>query len=380
MGTPKRILVVGSFAPSLIGFRGALIAAMVRCGHSVTAVAPAIDGRTADSLGKLGATPLEIPLSNASLNPLALLGSVRAMRRLMRQEKPDVVLAYTIKPVIVSALAGRAEGVPWIVSLITGVGYAFTGGREIKRVLSRAAASLLYRLALSRSDSIVFQNPDDERLFRDLRLVPRGRPTHVVNGSGVDLDHFSATPLPSGTAFLMIARLLKDKGIREFAAAAKRLKASHPQIEIALVGDFDPSPDSMSRQELEELVRCGIDYKGHLADVRPAIAACSVYVLPSYREGTPRSVLEAMAMGRAIVTTDAPGCRETVIEGENGFLARPRDAESLLAAMMRFVDDPELAKRMGVASRRLAESKYDVRQVNADLLRYAGLSCQASRP
>jgi glycosyltransferase involved in cell wall biosynthesis len=142
-----------------------------------------------------------------------------------------------------------------------------------------------------------------------------------------------------------------------------------------LVGDFDPSPDSISRQELEELVRCGIDYKGHVGDVRPAIAACSVYVLPSYREGTPRSVLEAMAMGRAIVTTDAPGCRETVVDGENGVLVKPRDPGSLFEAMMRFVEEPALAKAMGAASRRLAEAKYDVHKVNADLLRYAGLSC-----
>jgi len=142
-----------------------------------------------------------------------------------------------------------------------------------------------------------------------------------------------------------------------------------------LVGDLDPSPDSLDRHELDELIRCGVDYLGHVADVRPAIASCSVYVLPSYREGTPRSVLEAMAMGRAIITTDAPGCRETVREGENGLLVPPRDADSLFDAMMRFVDEPDLARTMGAASRRLAEAKYDVRQVNADLLRYARLSC-----
>lgn len=222
---------------------------------------------------------------------------------------------------------------------------------------------------------IIFQNQDDQALFRRLRLVSRGRETHVINGSGVDLDRFSPMPVPEGASFLMIARLLKDKGIREFAEAAERLKARHPEIPITLVGDFDPSPDSLSREALDELIRCGIDYKGHLADVRPAIAASSVYVLPSYREGTPRSVLEAMAMGRAIITTDAPGCRETVRPGENGFLVRPRDAGSLYEAMMRFVDEPAFARRMGEASRKLAEAKYDVKQVNANLLRYAGLSC-----
>jgi glycosyltransferase involved in cell wall biosynthesis len=297
------------------------------------------------------------------------------MRALIRAERPDVVLAYTIKPVIVAALAGRAERVPRIVSLITGAGYAFTGGRELKRRVSRAAAALLYRLALKRSDVIIFQNPDDERLFRELRLVPKTRETQVVNGSGVDLDRFAPAPVPARTSFLMIARLLKDKGIREFAEAAKRVKAVHPDTPITLVGDFDPSPDSLTCKELDELVRCGVHYRGHLDDVRPAIADCSVYVLPSYREGTPRSVLEAMAMGRAIITTDAPGCRETVIEGENGFLVPPRDSNALFEAMTRFVDDPAIAAAMGKASRRLVEAKYDVRQVNSDLLRYAGLSC-----
>jgi len=259
--------------------------------------------------------------------------------------------------------------------VITGLGYAFTEGREPKRLVSRAAASLLYRLALNRSDAIIFLNRDDERLFRDLRLVPVGKGTHLLNGEGLDIDHFSPSPLPDRPAFLMISRLLKDKGIREFAEAAKRLKASHPEVPVTLLGSFYPSPDSLRKDELEQLIECGIDYKGQVADVRPAIADCSVLVLPSYREGTPRPVLEAMAMGRAIVTTDAPGCRETVRDGENGFLVPPRDADSLYAAMLRFVDEPGLAARMGRASRRLAEAKYEVRQVNEKLLRYAGLSC-----
>jgi len=371
----KKVLIVGSYAPSLIRFRGPLIGEMVRKGHSVAAAEPDIEAVTAEALRRLGAAPREISLRNVSLNPLALLRSLSAMRALIREERPDVLIAYTIKPVIVAALAGRAERVGTIVALITGAGYAFTGGREAKRLVSRAAASLLYRVALKRSDVIIFQNPDDEQLFRQLALVPRGRATHVVNGSGIDLAHFSPAPLPSGTAFLMIARLLKDKGIREFADAAKRLKAAHPHVPVMLVGDLDPSPDSLTRGELDELVRSGIDYRGYLDDVRPAIADCSVYVLPSYREGTPRSVLEAMAMARAIITTDAPGCRETVVNGDNGMLVQPRDAQSLYQAMMYFVHEPQLAERMGKASRKLAEEKFDVAEVNANLLRYAGLSC-----
>ena len=369
----KRVLVVGSFAPSLIRFRGPLIAAMVRQGHQVVAAAPAIDQATADALRDLGAEADDIPLSNVSLNPLAWLRSLGAMRKLIRNHRPDVLLAYTIKPVILGALGARAERVPTMVSLITGAGYAFTGGRELPRAVSRTVASLLYRVALRRSDVIIFQNPDDERLFRELGLVPSGRDTHVVNGSGIDLDHFRPTPVPERTSFLMIARLVTDKGIREFSAAVKRLKGTRPDVPVVLVGAPDGSHHSLSETELRELIACGIDYKGYLDDVRPAIAGCSVYVLPSYREGTPRSVLEALAMGRAVITTDAPGCRETVVDGENGILVPPRDADSLYDAMLRFVDDPALAGRMGPRSRKLAETKYDVVEVNAELLRLAGL-------
>lgn len=368
------MLVLGSFAPSLVHFRGSLITAMVHEGNEVIAAAPAIDEATAEQVRELGAEPREVSLSNASLNPFGLIRSVWLIRRLIREMRPDVILAYTVKPVVTAALAGRSERVPKIVSLITGAGYAFTGGSEPKRLVSRAAAALLYRAALKRSDVIIFQNYDDERLFRDLRLVPRDCETHIVNGSGIDLEHFAPVGLPRRPAFLMISRLLKDKGIREFAQAAKRLKAEHPDVPIALVGFLDPSPDSLTRGELDELIRCGIEFKGRLADVRPAIADCSVYVLPSYREGTPRSVLEAMAMGRPVITTDAPGCRETVSDGVNGFLVPPRDAKALHDAMVRFVNDHGLAAPMGLQSRQIAESKYDVREINRTMLQLCGLA------
>jgi glycosyltransferase involved in cell wall biosynthesis len=369
----KTVLLLGSFAPSLVHFRGPLIAAIAERGHKVVAAAPSIAPDIAEKLRQLGAEPRELRLVNASISPGSMLQSLRQVRALVREIRPDVLIAYTVKPVILGALVGKAERVPHIVSLITGVGYAFTGGRELKRLISRAVATPLYRLALARSDTVIFQNRDDEGLFRKLRLVSRHRRTEIVNGSGIDLDHFAPAPLPERPSFLMIARLLKDKGIREFASAAKRLKADHLDVSVALVGYLDPSPDSLTQTELDDLIRHGIDYKGALSDVRPAIAGASIYVLPSYREGTPRSVLEAMSMGRAIITTNAPGCRETVQDGRNGLLIPPRDADALYHAMMRFVSEPALAAQMGPESRRIAESKYDVRKVNEEMLRHAGL-------
>jgi glycosyltransferase involved in cell wall biosynthesis len=173
--------------------------------------------------------------------------------------------------------------------------------------------------------------------------------------------------------FLLMSRLLKDKGVREFAAAAARLKADYPDVPVRVAGYIDGSPDSISQAELQGMIDSGVEFLGRLADVRPAIAACSVYVLPSYREGTPRSVLEAMAMGRAIITTDAPGCRETVEEGVNGLLVPPRNSTLLYEAMVRFTQDGGLARRMGSRSREIAEAKYDVRRVNADLMDISGL-------
>jgi glycosyltransferase involved in cell wall biosynthesis len=231
----------------------------------------------------------------------------------------------------------------------------------------------MYRRALCHAEIVLFQNKDDLRDFRRYRALRADSRAALVNGSGVDLAHFAARPPPSRLSFLMIARFLKDKGIREYGEAAARLKREHPDISFRLAGWLDRSPDSISSAELDAIVSGGVEYLGKLDDVRDAIAQCSVYVLPSYREGTPRSVLEAMAMGRAVVTTDTPGCRETVVEGENGFLVPPRDAIGLEIAMRRFIAAPHLVARMGAASRRIAEEKFDVAKVNGAILGFSGL-------
>ena len=369
-----RILVLGSYAPSLINFRGPLIAAMIARGHRVFAAAPAIDAATADALRQLGAEPVPVRLSNASLSPLAMIASYRELRGMIATLRPDVIFSYTIKPVILAAFAGRSRKVSKVVSLITGVGYAFTGtGGSLGRRAVRRAASLLYRAALARSDLVLFQNGDDRQLFRDLGLLAEATPSAVVSGSGVDLGRFGPAPLPDQASFLMIARLLWDKGIREFAAAVRRLRRERPDVPVALAGYLDPSPDSLTQAELDELVSEGLHFHGKLDDVRPALGACSVYVLPSYREGTPRSVLEAMAMGRPVITTDTAGCRETVVDGVNGFLVPVGDAEALFAAMKRFIDDPSLIAPMGAASLAMARERFDADKVSADILRHAGL-------
>lgn len=370
---PQTVVVLGSLALSLINFRGPLIAELVSRGHRVFALAPDIDESVAAKVRALGAKPVSIRLGRTSLNPFGAIATLRDLTRTLRSIGPDIVFAYTIKPITLGAAAARAAGVPRFVCLVTGLGYAFTGGREPKRLLSRMIGKYLYKRAFRQSVLAFFQNPDDRGEFRRLGLLPPSLPTLLVNGSGVDVDHFSPAPLPAGASFLLIARLLKDKGISEFEMAAARLKAERPEVRISVVGFLDISPDGIGQAGLDRLIAAGVDYRGLQLDVRPAIAEHSVYVLPSYREGTPRSVLEAMAMGRAVITTDAPGCRETVVDGVNGLLVPPKDWEALYRAMRRFVEEPALIAPMGVQSRRIAEEKFDVHKVNASLLAAAGL-------
>lgn len=342
-------------------------------GHEVHALAPVIDEATAAAVRDLGAHPHSIRLSNASLNPLQAMRTRRELRDLLADLGVDTVIAYTIKPIVLGAPAAKAAGVVRFVALVTGLGYALTEGRGTKRLLSRAAAIFLYRRAFRRCSLAIFQNPDDRDDFRRLGLVPASLPVALVNGSGVDTFHFAARPVPSEHSFLLIARLLGDKGIREYGEAAARLKRLHPHVRIALVGYPDPSPDAISPAEIERIAEGGVDFLGRMDDVRPALEACSVYVLPSYREGTPRSVLEALAVGRAVVTTDAPGCRQTVMDGANGFLVPPRDPDALFRAMLRFVEEPGLAARMGAVSRRIAEEQFDARAVAREIRALAGL-------
>lgn len=367
------VVILGSYAPSLINFRGPLIQSLVERGARVIAMAPAIDAVTAGRITALGAEPRTLDLVNSSLNPLKALKTIVELTGVFREIRPDALIAYTIKPVTLGALAAHRAGIGKITALITGLGFAFTGGLEPRRIISNIAGTTLYRLALARCGAVIFQNADDRDEFLRRGILGRRANITVVNGSGVDVARFALAPLPPSPGFLMISRLLKDKGVREYGAAAVALKARHPEIKFRLAGYFDPSPDSIGRAELDAMIAGGVEYLGHQDDVRIALGEASVYVLPSYREGTPRSVLEAMAMGRAIITTDAPGCRQTVADGRSGLLVPPRDGAALETAMESLILAPDRIAPMGAAARARAEAVYDVHQVNAEIIDAAGL-------
>lgn len=363
-----RVVVLGGDIKSLINFRGELLKTLVAAGHAVTAMAPGPSEAEVATLESFGVQFRSFSLARNGLNPVHDVRSFLGLRTAFRELRPDVVLAYMIKPVIWGGLALRGLRGIRFYALITGVGFAFNGEGFLRRALT-GLVTRLYRLSLARTAGVVFQNGDDRALFESQRIVDP-RKSHVINGSGVDVLHFPPVPIPSGrVVFLTIARLLGEKGLRELAAACRVVRKSYPDVVFCLAGAEDPSPDGIPLAEVMAWQREGIvDYAGVRADVRPLLAACSVFVLPSYREGLPRSVLEAMATGRPILTTDVPGCRETVVANENGFLVPVRDAEALAERMIWFIENPSSWNRMGLRSRAMCEERFDVRQVNSHLM------------
>lgn len=373
-----KFLILAGLADSLAGFRKPLVQALVDNGLEVHAAAPELlaNSKVVNELSAMGVTCHDAALSRTGMNPIADIRAMLALRRLMKEIKPDYFMGYTIKPVIYGNLAAWLAGVPHRFALITGLGYTFISGQGVKRKLVSRLAHTLYKTALSKTHKAFFQNPDDEALFRELGLLSKSTPSVVVNGSGVPVHEYPNTPVPcyAQPKFLLIARLLGDKGVREYVAAAQIVKQLYPDVEFSLVGRIDENPNSISQAELNEWVADNtLIAHGQQPDVKPYIAKCSVYVLPSYREGTPRTVLEAMSMGRAVITTDAPGCRETVVDGDNGFLVPVKDADALAQAMLRFIEQPGLIAQMGQRSRIIAEEKYDVHKVNAQMLEGMGV-------
>ena len=378
--TERTFLIIASLANSFIGFRKPLIQALLAKGLTVHAAAPELltNERVKTELEGMGVILHDIPMARTGMNPLLDIKTLWALYRLMRQIKPHYVMGYTIKPVVYGGLAAWLARVPKRFSLITGLGYAFVDDdQSFKRKAVNQIVVRLYASALKRCQTVFFQNPDDEALFKQLGILRSSANSVVVNGSGVGIDEYPFTPIAENAVphFLLIARLIADKGIREYAEAARIVKLQYPQVQFSLVGQLDVNPSAVTQAELDAWVADGrIAHHGYQSDVKPFIAASTVYVLPSfYREGTPRSVLEAMSMGRAIITTDAPGCRETVVDGENGFLVPVKDAAALANAMVKFIEQPELIATMGKRSREIAEQKYDVGIVNKQMLDGMGL-------
>ncbi|XCN74217.1 MAG: glycosyltransferase family 4 protein [Candidatus Electrothrix aestuarii] len=371
----KKIALIGAYPASLINFRGDLIRTLVLSGHQVTAMAAPASQETIAKIHSLGADFRSFPIHRTGLNPWKDLQTFFSLRRIFRQEKPDVILAYTIKPVIWGGLAANySSSSSQFYALISGLGFAFEN-QNIQRKLLRKTVSWLYHLALRKANRVIFQNQDDEKVFFSQNIIPENN-SAVVNGTGVHLRRFRETKIKKNKpVFLLIARLLRAKGIREYICAARQIKKIYPHVMFNLIGPEDSSPNGIPIIELKQWHHEGvIQYLGETHDVRPFLTECSTYVLPSYYgEGIPRSILEAMAIGRPILTTDNVGCKETVVQGENGFLVPIRNTEALAERMIWFIEHPEEWERMGKRSREIAENKFDVRKINKELMAIMGL-------
>lgn len=369
------ILIIGSYSPSLINFRGDLIQAMCRLGHDVYAAAPDESEYVNEILNGWGVKYISVPMDRTGMSIHKDAFTLWSLFRVIKRIKPDIVLSYTIKPVLYGSIAAGICNVKRVFSMITGLGWLFNDDNNGKNSYLRKTVEALYRYAASRNNAFIFQNPDDQSSFIKKKIITPEK-TFRVHGSGVNTSLFIYSPPPiNPLRFLFIGRLVKEKGLLEFIKASSYLKQRYPEVLFEIVGGLDSNPGSITRQYFDYLnSENSVLLHGHVDDVRPYLLSASVFTLPSYSEGTPRTALEAMSTGRPLVMTDSPGCRETVINGENGFLVPVKDSTALAAAMEKFIVNPSLIEPMGKRSRQIAEDLYDVNKVNADILWIMGLN------
>lgn len=364
-----KLIIISNVSGSLVSFRGELIKKWIDLGYEVYTLAPEYKPNYREKLINWGAKAEKYDLNRSGMNPFKDLKSLINLANKIKEINPDYIFSYTIKPVIFSSLISNNLDLKGMYSLMPGLGYAFNNG-GIKNKIVNKVAVLLYKISLKNNNKVFFQNPDDLDLFVDLNLIGRGK-TVLVNGSGVDTEeYYNTKPQTEKISFLLMARLLKSKGIIEYIKAAEIIKNKYPEVEFKILGSPGSGPDAVDMNYVDQAVKNDIiDYPGRVDDVKSYIAQSSVYVLPSYyREGTPRSILEALSMGKPIITTDNPGCRETVVDGKNGFMIPIKDHKILADKMEYFIKNKEAIIDMGRESRILAEEKYDVHKVNQEII------------
>lgn len=367
-----RVLVLSSHTVSLFWFRIDLMKEMVIRGYDVYAVGQLAESEWEQKFEEHGIHYRAIRVSRNGTNPFSDLAAKRSIKSLLSEIQPDKVFVYQAKTIAFGCQAAAELGITEVYPMVAGLGSVFRGD-GIRNAIVKRILAYLYERAFKSSKRVFFQNKDDSKLLLDLGLLSESQIV-MVNGSGVNLEKFAPVPLADKPSFLYIGRLIRDKGVTEFLEAAKKIKSLYGAgVDCLLVGPFDTNPSALNRKDLDPYLDAGIEFYGEQADVRPFLAKCSVFVLPSYHEGTPKTVLEAMSTARAIITTDVPGCRETVVDGLNGFLVPAKDVGTLSERMIRFIEHPELAVEMGKESRRIAEDRFDVRKVNDTILKTMGL-------
>lgn len=358
-----KILVISSHTPSLFIFRLDMMKSFQELGCDVIAAGPGSTQEWHNKFEKNHIQYYQIPVSRNGLNPYNDIKTILCLRNLLKRIHPDKIFVYHAKTVAYGCIAARMCGITEVYPMIAGLG-SILRGTGFKNWIVKGIMFALYRNAFKCSQKVFFQNDDDiqEMLHHD--LIDKTKAVKI-NGSGVNLTIFQVAPFPCSPAFLYVGRLIRDKGIGEYLEACKKIKTQYPEVRCLLVGPYDSNPSSLTPRDLQPYIEYGIiEYFGEQLDVRPFIEQCTTLVLPSYHEGTPKAVLEAMAMGRSVLTSDAPGCRETVIDGENGFLVPVKDIDGLVEKMGYLISHMDTAAAMGKISRKIAEDKFNVSIVN----------------
>ncbi|WP_136465442.1 glycosyltransferase family 4 protein [Flagellimonas onchidii] len=367
----KNILIIASLANSLPHFRGDFMAALVKQGYKVFAAAPEMSNDVSERLQKLGVTTVSFQLDRTGLNPIKDFKSILELKKIIKEYKIDLVFPYTIKPVVYGSIAANMAKKP-VISLITGLGFTFSGASKKAKFLQKITKRL-YRYSLRKNKLVIFQNEDDRQLFLQNRIVSKNQNTDVVNGSGVNLEKYPFRKVKvttSNVKFVIVARLIKEKGIQLFMDTAKELKKTYPQAEFHIIGGMADPPSGVNMEIVKQLHDAKIIVFHGLKDNVPEfLKDMHVFVLPSfYREGVPRSILEALSIGMPVITTDTPGCKETIIPETNGFLIPPKSLDPLIDTCRYFLDNPASIENMGQESRNLAEKKFDVNIINQFLV------------
>ena len=364
----KKFVLVSPKNRSAYNFRGDLIKDIQKKGHDVIVTGPNREG--AERIEALGARFVEVPVNKNGLNPFADIAYCLKLRKLMKAEKADAILGYTIKPVIYGSIAGWLAGVKNRNAMVTGAGYLFAS-KSLKARIIRYISFVLYRMGLGAAQKVIFQNVDDLNEFVAHGLVGESK-CHVVNGSGVNMTKFVPAAYPEAPTFFFLGRLVNAKGGMDFVKAAKIVKEKFPDSRFMILGKIDSTlPDAITEGELMPYVNDGtVELFPETDNIAQYYAMSSVFVLPTaYREGTPRVILEAMASARAVITTFTPGCKETVKDGVNGFFVDIHSPKDCAEKMSYFIEHPEEIERMGKESLQLCKNKYDVSIINANMLK-----------
>lgn len=370
-----KIFIIGNVSSMMINFRKELITELSK-NHEVFCLVSDYTQKDKDIIASFGAIPLDYNLNSKGLNPFKDIIATIELYKIIKKHNPDIVFSFFVKPVIFSSIAAKFAKTKRVVGMIEGLGNAFTinpKGSGLKTKIIKFIQILLYKISLPLLDNLIFLQNDDKKDLVDKYKI-KVKNIDLLGGIGVDLDKFSySTPKIKPVKFIFIARLLAQKGIFEYLEAAKTIKEKYKEnVEFIVLGSFDENnPFSLSKKVLDDYIKSGIiTYPGFVNNPNEWIKNSSVFILPSYREGVPRSTQEAMAIGRAIITTNSVGCKETVVDGINGYLVPICDSKALISKMELFINNPNLIDKMGKESRRIAEQKYNVADVNKRLISF----------